>query len=488
MERGPFPGTAVSVLDADSGRRARIVRLVEALGCRAVEAPSTAIAAPGPAVVALLAVDAAPGPHEAVLSAIGAGCGQGRQVLCYAAGARDWPVAARCRLLLAGAVAVLEWGDAAFAADLRHWLSRLLTADRLRRAEDEEVRGAMLAAGIVAGSPAMMGVLRWVLKVSCLSDLPALIGGETGTGKELVARAIHQLDAKRCHGPFVAVNCSAISPELAESELFGHRKGAFTGAAQERKGLFRAADGGVLFLDEIGDMRLDLQGKLLRALQEGTVLGVGEDRETPVDVRVVAATNRDLEAEAGEGRFRSDLFHRLAVLSVRVPPLRERREDIPLLVDHFLAVHRPLAPHGPHAVGPAFLEALAEAPLPGNVRELENLVRSAMVSKADESALDLGDLPPRVLGQLAVAPDGPAAAAGAAGEGASSAGALLVDLLIRNGWNLARTLDDLERALLEAAISAAHGNQAQMARLLGVTPRCIYSKLRKHGLVAKARA
>ena len=194
--------------------------------------------------------------------------------------------------------------------------------------------------GSVGESQAMMAVFHTVLRVSPLSDMPVLITGETGTGKELLAHAIHQLDPKRCHGPFIALNCSALSPGLAESELFGHRRGAFTGADRERKGLIRAAEGGVLFLDEIGELDDALQAKLLRVLQENRVLGIGDDQEVAVNVRIIAATNRNLDAMVQQRTFRADLFHRLNVLAIHIPPLRERPADLKPLIEHFLEKHQ----------------------------------------------------------------------------------------------------------------------------------------------------
>ena len=179
---------------------------------------------------------------------------------------------------------------------------------------------------MVGDSATMDGVFRWILRVSPLSELPVLLSGETGTGKELVARSIHRLDPRRADGPFVAVNCGAIVSGLAESELFGHRRGAFTGALHDRLGLVRAARGGVLFLDEIGDLDPGLQSKLLRVLQEHRVLAVGEDHEVAVNVRIIAATNRSLDEMVHARTFRADLFHRLNVLSIRIPALRERSE------------------------------------------------------------------------------------------------------------------------------------------------------------------
>jgi len=284
----------------------------------------------------------------------------------------------------------------------------------------------------------------------------------------------------------VPLNCAALSPTLAESELFGHRQGAFTGAARERLGLVRSANGGVLFLDEIGDLDVGLQGKLLRVLQENRVLGVGADREEAVSVRVIAASNRDLQEMVDERRFRADLFYRLNVLSARAPALSERREDIPLLVAHFLDRHR-----GGHVVTPGstFLEALAEVELAGNVRQLENLVRRAVAQATGDGLLGLEDLPAEVWERLSRAREnGPDAPGSATPTRFPDAASPPVDantwpaVLDANDWNLTRSLRACERILLQIALSRTHGNQSKTARLLGVTPRSIYTKLRRHRL------
>jgi transcriptional regulator with GAF, ATPase, and Fis domain len=214
--------------------------------------------------------------------------------------------------------------------------------------------------GIVGQSQAITAVFQTLLRVSPLSDLPILITGETGTGKELLAHAIHQLDPKRCDGPFMALNCAAISPGLAESELFGHRRGAFTGADHDRKGLIRAAEGGVLLLDEIGELDDASQAKLLRVLQEHRVLGIGEEREVPISVRIIAATNRDLGEMVQQRRFRADLFHRLNVLAIHIPPLRERPTDLKPLIEHFVHKYQDLRPDSPLVLAPEFIEAVTQ--------------------------------------------------------------------------------------------------------------------------------
>lgn len=242
---------------------------------------------------------------------------------------------------------------------------------------------------LVGISENMREVFALVRKVAA-SEATVLIGGESGTGKELVARAIHSGSERRA-GPFVAVNCAAIPRDLLESELFGHARGAFTGAVRERKGKFEQAEGGTLFLDEVGDLPLDLQPKLLRALQEREIEPVGGTARR-IDVRLVAATNRDLDAALGEGSFREDLYYRLAVIPLHLPPLRERRDDIPLLVRHFLDKHG----KNPSIVcSEAALEALADYDWPGNVRELENAVERMLILRRG-AGIELDDLPPKI--------------------------------------------------------------------------------------------
>jgi two-component system response regulator GlrR len=261
--------------------------------------------------------------------------------------------------------------------DSQELLQKVAAALKLSGDDGEAMApAAEWRAGIVSRSPKMEDLLRQARLVAD-SDASVLIFGESGTGKELLARAIHRA-SRRADGPFVGVNCGAIPGELLESELFGHARGAFTGAVQAHKGLFQAADGGTLFLDEIGDMPLPLQVKLLRVLQEGEVRPVGATQSIPVDVRIISATHRDLEAQRAAGLFREDLYYRLNVVSLRLPPLAERREDIPVLATHFLRklaerYRKPLATLAPDAMA-----LLIAAPWPGNVRQLLNLLEQAV--------------------------------------------------------------------------------------------------------------
>jgi transcriptional regulator with GAF, ATPase, and Fis domain len=418
---------------------------------------------------------------------------RGVVVMAYADGVRDWPLGTRCQVLLAGAARALDSKQRDFATELRRHLEPVLRAQTRRGQEEQEVQRVMAGLGMVGVSHAMRAVFRWAVRAGPLSDLPALITGETGTGKELLARALHRLDPKRRTGPFVAVNCGAISPSLAESELFGHRRGAYTGADQDRRGLIRSADGGVLFLDEIGELSAELQAKLLRVLQDSRVLSVGEDREVGVSVRFVAATNRDLEAMVERGAFRSDLFHRLRVLFARLPPIRERTEDVGVMVEHFLDKHASLNPRGPRSASAEFVEALARVDLPGNARQLENLVRCALLERDHDAPLDLNDLPAelwQLLSRQEEDPgaihvretDGPLVATSPPAGAACDIASHLAALLGATGWTLSQSLAHCERALVEAALELAHGNQSRTAKLLGITSRSVYNKLRKHRL------
>ena len=259
--------------------------------------------------------------------------------------------------------------------------------DRLR----QELGGTMF--GIVGRSPVIESVRRLITRVAP-TDTTVLITGESGTGKELVARALHDASARR-RKPFVALNCAALPSELIEAELFGHVRGAFTGATQDRDGAFKSANGGTLFLDEIGDLAIAAQAKLLRVLETREVVRIGESRPSPVDVRIVGATHRSLRTMAGEEGFRSDLYYRLSVVEIPVPPLRDRREDIPSLVGHFAAAATSLGIPA-RAFSDAAVRALAAHDWPGNVRELRNVVQRAMVLAEGDEVLPI-DLPPEIV-------------------------------------------------------------------------------------------
>jgi two-component system response regulator PilR (NtrC family) len=315
---------------------------------------------------------------------------------------------------------------------------------------------------LLGKSVAMQRVFDLVRKVAT-SRTTVLLSGESGTGKELVARAVHA-ESPRVAKPFIAVNCGAIPDAILESELFGHVKGAFTGAAGDKMGLFESANGGTLLLDEIGELSAALQVKLLRALQERKVKPVGGVHEREVDVRVVAATNRDLEAEVARGAFRQDLYYRLNVIEIRLPPLSQRREDIPLLSEHF--VRKFAAEHGRPVpqLAPEALQALCDYDFPGNVRELENLIERAITleSSAVIGRASLPDLKPQR--QRRPQP--------ASGE----------TELPPEGIDLERVVGDYERELLLAALRRTGGVRKEAAHLLGVTFRSLRYRLAKLGV------
>ena len=433
--------------------------------------------------VALFALAGIPHQGSPALDALGHLKQQGYTVFCCAAGAATWPLGVHCSLLLAGASQVFDTAASSFAGELGDRITCQIAVERVHQREEQQVVQQMRDLGLVGRGAGIMSVFRAILRVSPLSDLPVLISGETGTGKELVARSIHRLDPRRCHEPFIPVNCSAISAGLAESQLFGHRRGAFTGADHYRTGLIRAARGGVLFLDEIGDLDPGLQGKLLRVLQEHRVLALGEDHEVPVNARIIAATNRQLDGMVRDHTFRSDLFHRLNVLSIRLPALRERREDIEALVRHFIAQGQPSTPAVP--VTDEFIKALHNVDLPGNVRELENVVRRAMVARINGESLGLGNLPPELW--LQIAGVSTAASHSDAGGTPPAPAASMVDvpsILAAGSGTLSGALARCEQEILAAALRMSRGNRSRAARMLGISARSIFNKMRKHRLTA----
>ena len=309
--------------------------------------------------------------------------------------------------------------------------------------------------GIVGSSAKIQDVLRMISRLKD-TRTPVLISGESGTGKELVARAIH-FRGSFANRPFVAVDCGSLVPTLIESELFGYEKGAFTGALRSKTGLFQSANGGTIFLDEIGELPLELQAKLLRVLQEKEVRPVGSNQKVKVDVRVVAATNRDLETEYRNGTFRKDLYFRLNVVTVHLPSLRERRSDIPMLAHWFLDRH---APDSSMQVTNAAMKSLLQYDWPGNVRELENCVERA-VALGDRKTIDVGDLPPAI--------------ASASPSAESSMSAI-------TGAVSSTDLEDIERATIERVFEQVKGDKALAGKMLGISRATLYRKLKRYNI------
>jgi len=306
------------------------------------------------------------------------------------------------------------------------------------------------------GHSVAMRQLFGILERVAPSEATILIQGETGTGKEVTAEAIHSYSS-RAEGSFIAIDCGAIAANLVESELFGHVKGAFTGAMTDRRGVFEEADGGTLFLDEIGELPLDLQPKLLRALETRTIRRVGSTQSNPIDVRVVAATNRDLAEEVNRGTFREDLYFRLAVVQVSLPPLRSRREDIPTIVKHFI---NRFAPNSPPP-SPALLQSLSAQPWPGNVRELRNAVERALALAAPSTEVAT-DETPQTTPQEAMAP--------------------LFALPIKEA--IEKWTSDFERQYLENALRHSGGSVSEAARQCGVNRRYVQRMMKRLGMKA----
>jgi DNA-binding NtrC family response regulator len=332
-----------------------------------------------------------------------------------------------------------------------------LQVEQLRRQLDERYG----LEHIIGSSPPMRSLFEKI-RLAAPTNSTVLIVGESGTGKELVARAVHQ-NSLRAQGPFVVVNCAALPETLVESELFGHEKGAFTGAVSAQEGFFEAAETGTLFVDEIGDLSFPLQMKLLRALEQRVITRVGSTREVPVDVRIIAATNRDLHEMVRERTFREDLFFRLSVLCLALPPLRERSGDIPLLVAHFLGRLSGEHRREVKSIAPEALDALEHYSWPGNVRELRNVLESMVVLNT-RGCIDLEDLPPEVLRGEEDSGTLPAASNSAE----RSPGAM-------------RTLADIEKQTIFDALRACGGNRTRAAQTLGIGLRTIQRKLKEYG-------
>jgi two-component system response regulator HydG len=325
------------------------------------------------------------------------------------------------------------------------------------RDENRALRQTLAASfdpgGIIGQSPPMRRLMEMLATIAP-SEATVMVTGESGTGKELIARAIHA-NSQRRKGPYIAVNCAALTETLLESELFGHEKGAFTGAERRREGRFLAADKGTIFLDEIGEMPLSMQVKLLRVIQEREIQRVGGDQTLKVDVRIVAATNRDLLAEVEARRFRQDLYYRLNVVTLNLPPLRERGEDIPLLATNFLRRFAEKNDKRIKGYTPEAMDRLLKHSWPGNVRELENAVERAVVLALGEY-IGERDLPPQL--------------SGAGGEYGRPDGGFA---------NI--TLEELERLAILDAMDAAGGNKSEAARRLGITRKTLHAKMTKYG-------
>jgi nitrogen regulation protein NR(I) len=358
------------------------------------------------------------------------------------------------------------------AQDMR----QIVSYQPLLESEDYEL-------GIVGRSEAMQQVFKMIGQVAG-TDATALITGESGTGKELVARAIYH-HSNRAENAFLAVNCAAIPEQLLESELFGHERGAFTGATLQRVGKFEQCNGGTIFLDEIGDMTPATQTKILRVLQSGTFERVGGNQPIKVNVRIIAATNKPLEEAVAAKQFREDLFYRLNVVRIHIPPLRERREDVKLLVNYFLKKFARDQQSTPKSVSTGVVKMLEQYHWPGNVRELENVVRRALVVAKGDAILQ-SELPPEITGQPSAV--GAGSTAPMAGAGAGDTGGSDVVSLARRLFQWARKdpklkiIPVVERELVIQALKETNGNQVQAAKMLGITRATLRKRIEKFGI------
>ena len=379
------------------------------------------------------------------------------------------PALARGIEALAGMVAV-ALSNLRLIEDKQVLIRRLARQNDTLAAENDRLRNEEVAArqfgGVIGVSPAMQDVFA-LARRTLASDITVLLLGETGSGKDVLAQAIHELGHRR-HRPFVAQNCAALPEQLLESELFGHRRGAFTGATDHKQGLFQAADGGTLFLDEIGDMPLALQGKLLRVLQNSEVREVGETRSRKVDVRIIAATNQRLRDRVRDGSFREDLFYRLCVFPITLPPLRERRADIAPLAEHFLA-RLAVEQHRPKPVlSRQALEVLDGHAFPGNVRELRNGLARALVLLDRDDVIEEAHLPPewRPGDGVQPAPAGP---------------------LPPDGHGLRRIISRYEAVVIASSLEENGWNQTATARSLGISRRSLVEKMQRHAIKRVSR-
>jgi DNA-binding NtrC family response regulator len=342
-------------------------------------------------------------------------------------------------------------------------LGRLVEVKALAREVEtlrSELKDRCAFSNIIGTGARMNSAFQMMARIARV-DGTVLITGESGTGKELVAKAIHY-EGPRKSNPFVVVNCGAVPRDLIESEFFGHAKGAFTDAKEEKTGKFEMAHTGTIFLDEVGELSAEAQVKLLRALGEREIVKVGGTKTIPIDVRVIAATNKDLERAVREGTFREDLYWRLAVLSLHLPPLRERREDIPLLCDHFIRKYRDELDKDIRGFTPAALELMAVYPWPGNIRELESVIYETMVL-SDAAEIEAAVLPPRLQrGQKEAACGAPAG---------KTLGEVVADVSGRT-----------ERRMIEKALEATGGNRTRAAALLGISRKTLFNKMRELGI------
>jgi transcriptional regulator with PAS, ATPase and Fis domain len=375
-----------------------------------------------------------------------------------------------CSAVRMGVAAFIDFDAADWIERLDHTLDSIHAAPAASSSRKADPKALLDAVGIMAVSPAMQDLIMQVYRGAQVSDATVLIHGESGTGKQLLAEAIHRLDPKRNKFTFVPVNCAAITGTLAESELFGHSRGAFSGATENRLGYFRTANRGTIFLDEISELPMALQPKLLRVLQERQVMAVGSDKEEAIDVRVIAASNVSLQEKVAKGEFRLDLYQRLNVIHLTVPPLRQRAEDIPLLVNHFIRKYQHYCLQQIKDVDPRVHDLLKSRLGHGNVRELENVIRQTLVFKTSGDRVELADLPRYLFETEEGAPPRELIP--------SDIAAHLVHLIRDRRMTLRQVVDTFEKTLiLQAAKASPQMSKVELAKTLGLPRRTLYYKL-----------
>jgi len=347
--------------------------------------------------------------------------------------------------------------------------------DLVQEISNEHLRNIFAELGFVSKSEVLTPVFRQAYRAAFVSDITVLVEGETGTGKQIIARAIHQIDPKRRSSPFITAHCSAISETLADSELFGHQRGSFTGAVRDRTGLFQTANRGTLFLDDISDLPLTIQPKLLDVIQRGMVRAVGSDREMPINVRIIAASNQPLAPLVLKDKFRSDLFHRLNVVRLALPPLRNRPMDLEALVLHFAKRHQ--AVYGPiEAIHPELLRFMQMQSFAGNVRELENHVLRLLFSKRRGNALELADWSTQAPRDVREAPDP-----------LNDAADCLWEVVSQKRISYATAIKELEKRVIAKALAAGECTRREVAGRLQTSERNLYHKIRAHHLARSHR-
>lgn len=379
-----------------------------------------------------------------------------------------------CQAAVQGVAGIVNSRSAEFPETLREHLEQCCQHYRnLKQSQIPDIhKDHIRDFNLIGTSKALIDVVTMARKAARVSDAPVIITGESGTGKQRLAEMVHRFDAKRSRHPFICVNCAAITGSLAESELFGHAKGAFTGATDDRLGYFRSADGGTIMLDEIAELDPALQPKILRVAQEGKVLPVGSDREYEVDVRIMAATHRNLEKMVQNGAFRLDLYQRLNVIQLNVPPLRQRIEDIPALFENFLRKYAHYSACQIKDVDPVIYEILAKSIGPGNVRELENLVRQILVFKERGTRIEITDLPREVIQRSMDTSNKQMEVMVSDGT---------IEALASGSKSLTEVVEEYEKFMLARLIERGY-SQTDMAENLGITRRTLYNKLHKYDL------